>query len=150
MSFAVSADVITVAGLELALLGIVGCALDRDGKLPLSRYLQWLRALCHPRSMPVQPAATADEPPTARGEAEAHLEAMPTVKRAELTMGLVTGGYATVVGASYAILDSASGLQGWQATLMALNTLMLGYLFFFSGWWRNRVLLPLHQRVGRD
>lgn len=140
MSITLSADTATVALLEIVLFGLVVRALDRDGKLPLSGCRQWIWGRRKARSVPVPPSATT-EAPTAQALAEAHLKATPTITRAELTMGLVTGGYATVVGASYAILDTSYGLQGWQATLMALNTLMLGYLFFFSGWWRNSVLM---------
>lgn len=150
MSCTLSADIITVAGLELALLGLVTFALYRDNKLPAFRDLKWVRRIRRPRTGPVPLPRTAAEPLTAQAVAGAHVKATGTVKRGELTMGLVTGGYATAVGALYAILDSAFGLQGWQATLMTLDTLLLGYLFFFSGWWRNRVLLPLNERIRRD
>lgn len=151
MSFPINADIITVAGLELSLLGLLACALYRDDKLPIFRGLQWVQRIRRSRLVPAQPpAADVVEPLLEQAVAESTSHATPRVKRGELTMGLITGGYATVVGAFYAILDSASGLQGWQAALMLLNTLLLGYLFFFSGWWRNAVLLPLNRRVRQD
>lgn len=150
MSLIWNADTVVVAGLELALLVLVAYALDLDGRLPLSRGLQWVQRIRRSRLVPPRPSTAAAEPPMAKAVAEAHLKVTPTVKRGELTMGLVTGGYATVVGASYAILDSAFGLQGFQAALMTLNTLLLGYLFFLSGWWRNVILIALNHLIRRD
>lgn len=150
MSCTLSADIITVAGLELALLGLVTFALYRDYKLPAFLDLKWVRRIRRPRTGPVPPPATATQPTLEKAVGVSGSHATPKAKRGELTMGLVTGGYATAVGASYAILESAYGLEGWQATCMAVNTLLLGYLFFFNGWWRNDVLIPLNRRIRWD
>ena len=127
MSLSLSADTVIVIALELALLGLVAFALCRDGKLPISRSRHWVRRIHRPRATPVpRSTAAAEGPLEDQAVADSASHATVTIKRGELTMGLIIGGYATVVGASYAILDSALGLQGWQAALMTLNTLLLG------------------------
>lgn len=150
MSFTWNPDSVTVIVLELTLLMLVGCALDRDGRPPVTQGVRWARCMLRSRSEQKQSPQVATEPLMAMTAAKAQIEGVGVVQRGSLTMGLITGSYATTLGASYAILDSASGLEGCQAALMTLNTLLLGYLFFFSGWWRNRILLPLKQRIQRD
>nr|WP_295714862.1 hypothetical protein [uncultured Halomonas sp.] len=116
MSFTLSADIITVAVLEMILFGLAVWALGCDDKLTLSRCRQWIRVLRRPRSMPVHSAVTA-EAPSAQAVAEVYVEATPNVTRGELTMGLITG--------SYAILDSASSLQDKQAGLRIVQHLQI-------------------------
>lgn len=101
------------------------------------------RQIRRPRSVSVQPLANSAEPLLEQAVAESTSQATPIATRGEFTMGLITGSYATSLGASYTILDSAFGLQGWHAALM-MNTVLLGYLFFFNGWWR---LTPVNRRI---
>ncbi|WP_274520819.1 hypothetical protein [Ectothiorhodospira variabilis] len=41
-------------------------------------------------------------------------------------------------------------IAGATVTVLLINWWLLSYLFFFSGWWRNRIILPLHRRIRRD
>jgi len=142
-------DWLTVVTWELVLVSVFIVALYRDRGFRLLRFrsikIQRLRKLLSRSNLFRRNKASS-----VALYSKTKISATPTVDRGQFTMGLVTGTYATVLGSSYAVVSSASCIEGWQATWMALNTLLLGYLFFFSGWWRNRVLLPLHRKVRRD
>lgn len=70
-----------------------------------------------------------------------------TVKRGELSMSAlyVMYGIATVV---YSLIAQvASGIEGQRVLILALNYLLLTYLFFFSQWFRNSLFFPILNRV---
>ena len=72
------------------------------------------------------------------------------VERGEQSMNwlYVMYGITTVVYAL--IVQEAEVLKGHHAVLIAANYVAITYLFFFSSWFRNRVLFPLLVRVRQD
>lgn len=132
--------------LEACLMILGGMALYQDRcHQRVRRFLEPQRAAEHPASGHA-PSSAPRETATARSE----MTMSPTVKRGEVTMGVLAGAYATSVGACYSIISLSASMDDGRAALMAMDTLLLCYLFFFSGWWRNRVLLPWHDRIRKD
>lgn len=132
--------------LEACLMGLGGMALYQDRcHQRVRRFRKPQRAAEHPASGHAPSGA-----PRATATARSEMTVSPTIKRGEVTTGILTGAYATSVGACYSIISLSTSMDDGRAALMAMDTLLLCYLFFFSGWWRNRVLLPWHDRIRKD
>jgi len=73
-----------------------------------------------------------------------------TIKRGERSMNAlyVIYGTATVI---YALeVQVSEAFIGNKVFLIAVNYVVLTYLFFFSSWFRNRILFPLLSRIKED
>lgn len=129
--------------LEACLVGLGGVALYKD------RCHQLVRRFRKPQRATDDPAPNhaPSAEPQAIATARSEMNMAPHAIRGEVTMGIIAGAYATSVGACYSIISMSTSMDDGRAALMAMDTLLLCYLFFFSGWWRNRVLLPWHERI---
>lgn len=112
--------------LEACLVGLGGVALYKDqcGRL-VRRFRKPRPTAEHPASGHAPSSALR-----ATATAQAGMKMSPTVKRGEVTMGILTGAYATSLGACYSIISLSTSMDDGRAALMAMDTLLLCYLFF--------------------
>ena len=73
-----------------------------------------------------------------------------TVHRGEQSMNLLYLSYGVTTVVFSLAIDVASVAVGHKATLIAIDYVLLTYLFIFSSWFRNAVLFRLLQDVSKD
>lgn len=73
-----------------------------------------------------------------------------TVKRGEGTMVELHTVYVATLASGLTLVNATQGLEGNRvlATLVAFGCVT--YLFYFSSWFRNAVLVKIKRRVSRD
>jgi hypothetical protein len=73
-----------------------------------------------------------------------------TVKRGEQSMNFLYLSYGVTMVVFSLAIDVASVAVGHKATIIAIDYVLLTYLFIFNSWFRNAVVFRLLQDVSKD
>jgi hypothetical protein len=63
------------------------------------------------------------------------------------SMAVIYAAFGVCFAALQWMLQSLTCLDGFRIAVAVANATALGYLFLFSGWFRVRVIFPVHRRV---
>jgi len=70
-----------------------------------------------------------------------------TVTRGERSMATLTGVLASVAGLYVFAIEVADTAIGYKSFLIVIDFLLIGYLFLFNNWFRNRILGIANERL---
>lgn len=76
--------------------------------------------------------------------------AIATVRRGDRSMGVFAGMYASSMALNFVLVPSAEVVADYVVSFLLLNSLILSYLFYWSSWWRNCIVLKLYNKMRID